>query len=307
MRVAEVSAFGGPEVLRLAEWPDPVAGEGEAVVRVRAANVNPTDLGARTGRGPRTLPDPPFVLGWDFAGEVMSVGAGVTGLAPGDRVVGMIHWYSQADGPGRQGAYAQQVAVPADTLVPLPDAIDWVTAATLPLNGLTAVQGLELLALPVSTRMLVTGASGAVGAFAAQLAVQAGHRVLAQASHDDEAWVGGLGVAEVVPREADLSRLEKVAAVFDAVPLGAPALAAVEDGGAVVSTRAAPETPAERRVRQEMFLVRQDPDALAALVAAVVDGRMHSRIDRVLTLAEAAEAHRLNEAGGLRGKVVLTP
>lgn len=307
MQVIEVGRFGGPEVLRRAQRPDPHPAEGHAVVRVRAANVNPTDLGARAGRGPRGMPQPPFVLGWDFAGEVLSVGPGVERVAPGDPVAGMIHWYSQTAGPGHQGAYAEQVAVPADTLVTLPDGLEMAVAATVPLNGLTAVQGLELLALPAPARVLVTGASGAVGAFAAQLAVQAGHHVLAQASSDDEAWVAGLGVAEVVPRDATLGEVGPVSAVYDAVPLGEPALAAARDGGVVVSTRRPLPPPPGRDVRQEGFLVRQAPAELEALVAAVAAGRLKTRIDRTLPLGEAAEAHRLNERGGLRGKVVLLP
>lgn len=307
MVVNEVSQFGGPEVLRPARRPDPSPQGGQAVVRVRAANVNPTDLGARAGRGPRTMPKPPFVLGWDFAGEVLSVAPGVERVAVGDPVVGMIHWYAQPEGPGHQGAYAEQVAVDAGTLVRLPDGLDPIVAATIPLNALTAVQGLELLALPAPSSVLVTGASGAVGAFAAQLAVQAGHRVLAQASHDDEAWVRGLGVAEVVPRDADIAHVGPVDALYDAVPLGAAALAAVRDGGAAVFTRRPPDAPRGRDVRLEGFLVRQAPAELEALVAAVASGRLETRVDRVLPLTAAAEAHRLKEAGGLRGKVVLTP
>ncbi len=307
MQVIEVARFGGPEVLRLAQRPEPVAGRGEVVVRVHAATVNPTDLGARAGRGPRDMPRPPFVLGWDFAGEVLSVGPGVRQPSPGDGVVGMIHWYSQAGGPGAAGAYAEQVAAPADGLVPLPDHLEPTLAATIPLNGLTAVQGLELLALPTPATVLVTGASGGVGSFAVQLAVQAGHRVIAMASAGDDGWVRALGAAEVLPRNADLRAVGPVPAVFDAVPLGEAALAAVADGGAIVSTRGVPRARPARHVRQEMFLVRPAPDRLRALVAAVGAGNLHTRVDRVLPLAEAEQAHRLNEKGGLRGKVVLAP
>ena len=200
MHVVEVSTTGGPEVLRLVEPPDPAPGSGEAVVKVQAANVNPTDLGARGGHGPRAMPDPPYVLGWDFAGEVVAVGDEATDVSPGDRVVGMIHWY---DNQGELGAYAEQVVVPAEWLVPLPNAIDATAAATIPLNALTAAQGLAILDLPSGASLLVTGASGAVGSFAVQLAKAAGLRVLAEASDGDEAWVQGLGADELVARDAD--------------------------------------------------------------------------------------------------------
>ena len=295
MKVIEVSEYGGPEVLRVGERDEPASGPGQVVVRVRAANVNPTDLGARTGHGPRGVPDPPFVLGWDFAGDVEETG---------ERVVGMIQWY---DAEGSVGAYAEAIAVDPDWIVPLPEGLDYVDAATIPLNALTAVQGLELLALPDSTTLLVTGASGAVGGFAVQLAKQAGHRVIATASDGDEAWVSSLGADEVLPRDADLGSIEPVPAVFDAVPLGEPALAAVEDGGTVVSTRKVPDADPARGIRQEVFLIHHDRAELARLVDDVAHGRLRTRVDRTLPLAEAAEAHRLNEAGGLRGKVVLVP
>ena len=237
MRVVEVTQLGGPEVLKLTERDDPTPGPGQAVVRVRAANVNPTDLGARAGAG-RTVPDPPFVLGWDLAGVVTAVGEGVEELEEGDRVVGMIQWYDQQ---GSVGAYAESVAVDAEWIVPLPNELDYETAATIPLNAVTAKEGLELLDPPDGCDLLVTGASGGVGGFAVQLAARAGHRVIAQAGRDDEDWPRGLGASEVLPRDADLASIDPVPAVFDAVPLGEPALVAVEDGGAVVATRRQPE------------------------------------------------------------------
>jgi len=304
MQVIEVTRFGGPEVLRPAPRPEPKAGAGEVVVRVEAANVNPTDLGARSGHGPRGLPQPPFVLGWDFAGEVLEVGDGVDAFAPGDRVVGMIHWYGE---DGRNGAYAERVAVRAEQVVPLPDALPYPEAATVPLNALTAAQGLELLAPPEGAPVLVTGASTAVGSFAVQLAARAGHPVLGVATWDDEPWVRSLGAERVLPRDADLGAAGPVPALFDAVPIGSAALAAVADGGSAVSTRSLQGQEPGRGIRQQAFLVRPDRERLAALVDAVARGELRTRVDRVLPLAQAAEAHRLHEAGGLRGKVVLAP
>jgi NADPH:quinone reductase-like Zn-dependent oxidoreductase len=304
MKVVEVTKLGGPEVLRVAERPDPEPGPGEVIVRVRAANVNPTDLGARRGAGRTAPPDPPFVLGWDLAGQVTAAGEGVEDLQPGDRVVGMVQWYEAG---GSVGAYAESVAFDADWLVPLPNGLDYETAATIPLNALTARHGLELLNAPEGCDLLVTGASGAVGSFAVQLAAEAGHRVIAQAGRDDERWPHTLGAAEVLPRGMDLGAIDPVPAIFDAVPLLEAAFAAVQDGGAIVSTRRPPEAPPERRIRQESFLIHHDRMALRELVDAVAAGKLRTRVDRTLPLAEAAEAHRLVEAGGLHGKVVLTP
>jgi NADPH:quinone reductase len=304
MKVVEVTELGGPEVLKVSERDEPVAGPGQVVVRVRAANVNPTDLGARQGLGRHTPPDPPFVLGWDVAGVVTAVGDGVSEFAAGDRVVGMVQWYEAG---GRVGTYAESVAFDAVWLVALPNGLDYETAATIPLNALTARQGLELLDPPSGCDLLVTGAGGGVGSFAVQLAAEAGHRVIAQAGRDGGRWPDTLGAAEVLPRDVDLGAIDPVPAIFDAAPLGEAVFAAIQDGGAIVSTRRPPKAPPERAIRQESFLVHADREALRELVQAVAAGRLRARVDRTLPLGKAAEAHRLVEAGGLHGKVVLTP
>jgi NADPH2:quinone reductase len=303
MRVVEVTELGGPDVLQIAERPEPEPGPGQVVVRVRAANVNPTDLGARAGAG-RTVPDPPFVLGWDLAGDVTAVGEGVTDFEPGDAVVGMIQWYDQG---GTVGTYTESVAVDAESLVTMPGSLDYETAATVPLNAVTAREGLELLDPPPECDLLVTGAGGGVGGFAVQMATAAKHHVIALAGRDDEEWPRELGAAEVLPRDTDLRSINTVPAAFDAVPLGEPALDAIEEGGAVVTTRRQPEADPARRIRQESFLISPNREALREVVGAVEAGELRTRIDRVLPLSDAAEAHRLVEAGGLHGKIVLTP
>jgi NADPH:quinone reductase len=143
MFVCEVSEFGGPEVLRPAMRQRPVAGQGEIVVEIAAANINPTDLAARAGLHRRRMPDlrPPFVPGWDLAGTVSEVGEGVDGYRPGEAVVGMIPWGRIG---GRVGAYAQAANVDPGWLAPRPPGLDEVTGATVPLNTLTARQALEL-------------------------------------------------------------------------------------------------------------------------------------------------------------------
>jgi NADPH2:quinone reductase len=298
MRVAEVTAFGGPEVLRPAERPDPAAGPGEVLVRIRAAAINPTDLGTRAGQAKRRLPDlePPFVLGWDLAGELVETGERVVGMIPFVRI------------GGRVGAYAEAAALDPAWLAPLDESVPFETGATLPLNALTAHEALGMLGLPRGARLLVTGASGAVGGFATQLGAAAGLEVVAVAGRDDEDWVAGLGAAQVLTRDADLSAIETVDGVFDAVPLGAAAsTGALREGGKAVFTR--PPDPPEpaRDIQLESFLVSPDAPALAELSRKLAAGELTPpRIARVLPLEEAAEGHRLAEAGGLHGKVVLT-
>jgi NADPH:quinone reductase len=304
VRVAEVTEFGGPEVLRIGERPEPQPAAGEVAVRIGAANVNPSDIAARSGQARRRLPDlePPFVPGWDLAGEVVSAEA-ATGYSPGDRVVGMIPWVRIG---GRVGAYAEAAAVDPDWLAPLPDGVEDAVAATLPLNAMTARQGLDLIAAPPGSTLLVTGASGAVGGFATQLAARDGLHVLAVASTDDEEWVASLGAAEVLPRSTDLASLDPVDAVFDAVPLGPPATAPLRDGGAVLFTRSPEDFERSEKLRVETLLADSDPAALRELAADLGAGRLRTRVAQTLDLAEAGEAHRLVEQGGLRGKIVLT-
>jgi NADPH:quinone reductase len=304
MRAVAVTALGGPEVLRVVEQPDPILAPGGVLVRVRAVCVNPADIAARVGQIPGGAVPPPFLLGWDIAGEVVEVGADVTGLGVGDSVAGMIPWFLTR---GTIGGYAQLVAADVEWLVPVPADLDPVVAATVPLNALSAYQALEIMALPGPTTILVTGASGAVGGYAAQLAVRAGHKVLASATYDDEEWVRGLGVDTVIPRSADLASVGPVPFVLDAVPVGEPAAAAVADGGVLVTTRPTPPVDPARGVRQEVVMVRVDRPALRELVEAVAKGELRTRVAATLPLAEAAEAHRRFETGGLRGKIVLVP
>jgi NADPH:quinone reductase len=304
MRVSEVTAFGGPEVLQPAARPWPRPGPDEVVVEIAAANVNPTDLAARSGAHRRRLPDlePPFVPGWDLAGVVGEVGSRVSDYASGEWVVGMIPWVRIG---GRVGAYAEAAAVDPDWLAPLPDGLDAVTAATVPLNTLTARQALDLIAAGGAESVLITGASGAVGGFATQLAAQDDLHVISVASDADEDWVESLGAAEVLPRGADLATVGPVDAVLDAVPLGEPAAQAVRDGGTIVFTRRI-ELTTDRDLRVETPLVHSDAATLERLTRQVASGRLRTRIARTVDLEDAAAAHALLEGGGLRGKVVLT-
>jgi NADPH:quinone reductase len=296
MRVVEVTAFGGPEVLRLAERSDPEPAAGVVVVAIHATSVNPTDLSTRDGSRRKRMPDlePPFVPGWDLAGEV---------LATGDRVVGMIPF---AQIGGRVGAYAEQAAVDPAWLAPLPEGVPFEEAATLPLNALTARQSLDLLGLAAGDALLVTGASGGVGGFAVQMAVADGLEVIAVAGRDDEDWVGSLGASEVLPRDASLSGTRPVDGVLDAVPLGPErSTPTLRDGGTAVFTRTPDPPGPNRELRFETILVKPDAVALTRFAEQLAAGRLRTRVAQVLPLDEAAEAHRLAEAGGLHGKVVL--
>jgi NADPH:quinone reductase len=205
------------------------------------------------------------------------------------------------------GAYTERAAVDPGWLAPLPDGVPFEEAATLPLNALTARQSLVLLGLAAGDALLVTGASGGVGGYAVQLAVADGLRVIGVAGRDDEDWVASLGADEVLARDADLSGIDPVDGVLDAVPLGpAASTPALRDGRTAVFTRSQDPPEPDRDLRFETILVKPDQPMLAQLTEELAAGRLRTRVAHVLPLEEAARGHALAEAGGLQGKVVLT-
>ena len=177
-------------------------------------------------------------------------------------------------------------------------------AATVPLNALTAQQAIDRLQAPRAASILVTGASGAVGTFAVQLAVAAGHSVTAVAGSDDEAWVRSLGADEVLGRDADLAAHGPFTHVLDLVPVGAGVFAAVAGDGTIVSTRPVSEDPG-RGITQRAMLIEQDTPALEDLVRSVAGGTLMTRVSETVPLVDAAEAHRRTEQRGRHGKIVL--
>jgi NADPH:quinone reductase-like Zn-dependent oxidoreductase len=312
MRVVEVRQYGGPEVLGEAERPDPAPAPGRVRVRIAAATVNPVDLWAREGLVKVMTPGltPPFVLGWDLAGTVLE---DAEGFRAGQRVVGLVPWFGVAkDGIG---THAEIVSAEPGWLAPLPAGVDLVEAATLGLNAPTAAQVLDLLGLHAGETLLVTGASGAVGGFAVQLAAAGGASVVAVASGpDDESYLAGIGAKHVLPRTApdELAAAVRavhgggVDAVFDAALLGPPVLGAVRDGGMFVSASAPAAPAAERGIQVQAVGVRPNAPQLAALAADLGAGRLTTRVAETYGLDRAADAHRRAATRGLRGKVVLT-
>ena len=188
MRAVLVSEFGGPEQLRPVRVADPVAGAGQVRVAVRAAGVNPVDAGNRAdGRwaGLRV----PCILGYDIAGVIDGVGPGVTGLAPGDRVMAMTHF------PDGAGGYAELVVIDAALVAPISAATSFADAAATPLAAGTAHLVLTRLGLPAGRRLLVLGASGGVGLFLLQLAAAAGIITIGVGREAMHAQMRGLGAA----------------------------------------------------------------------------------------------------------------
>jgi NADPH2:quinone reductase len=274
---------------------------------VRAATVNPVDWLTAGGVLAGMVSHIPFplVLGWDVVGEVDAVGAGA-GHRVGETVAGMSPWFERG-----VGTFAEAVVLDAASVAALPAGADPVAAATVPLNGLTARQALDLVAAEPGQRLLVTGASGAVGGFAVQLAAARGITVLAVASHGDDERVRRLGAARVLSRTDDpvaaARRLvpDGVDAVLDAVPVGPGLIGAVRDGGTFVTVLDPAVPAAERGVRVAKVSVQPDPSQLAELLAEWATGRLTTAVAEALPLTEVGKAFDLAARGGLRGKVVL--
>jgi NADPH:quinone reductase-like Zn-dependent oxidoreductase len=312
VRAVGFARTGGPEVMETFDLPVPEPGPGEVRIRTTAVAVNPTDTMYRL-TGPRSKEGlaPPWIPGMEFAGVVDAVGA-AAGWAVGQRVMAIV---TPRRPPG--GCYAEQVVVPADAVAAVPDAISDAEAATLPMNGLTVVSALAHLALPRGGRLGVTGAAGAVGGYAIELGKLAGLRVVADAKPADRELVARLGADVVVPASRDTA--EEVAAFRSAVPdgvdglidaavLDAAALGIVRDGGALATVRFWPG-PGERGIRVHPVKVGDhlhDGAGIARLAELVLAGRLTLRVADTLPAEQAAEAHRRLEAGGVRGRIVLT-
>src|SRR3954454_14243373 len=312
MRAVGVTEFGGPEALHLVEVPEQHAGPGEVRLRVTAATVNPTDThlvaGAYADRDP--VKQPPWVPGMDVAGVLDEIGEGVDrpDLELGAPVMGVVV------PTGAHGGYRESLVLPADSVVRAPKNATDVEASTLPMNGLTARFSLDLMGLRPGQVIAVTGAAGAFGGYAIQLAKADGLTVVADASEADEELVRGLG-ADVVVRRGD----DVAARIREHVPDGVDGLAdgavqdalvlpAVKDGGAMATVRGY-RGDGRRGLRMFPTLVRrvaQDRAALDRLRQQAEGGVLTLRVAETFPVEKAADAHVTLEAGGVRGRLVLT-
>ncbi|MFC2458109.1 NADP-dependent oxidoreductase [Peptidiphaga sp.] len=336
MRAIGFDTYGGPEVLHEVELPDPRPGPGEILVRVDAAGVAPVDAMARSGglaalyegittcraagenpwTGLAALYEgitPPYVPGMDVCGVVEEVGEGASGgqenLAVGARVVAFVAF------SGSRGGYSEAVVVPAVSAVRAPANATPSEAVAFLLNALTARNSLDALALPPGATVLVTGAAGSVGGYITQLAYAEGLHVIALAGAGDESLVRGFGAEDFIPRGADVVAEARalapdgVDAVADTAQIAVDLLGAVRDGGRVSILRPISQDDPGRGITLLPLTVRKratDQAAMAGLRDLIESRTLSIRLGPVLPASQAAEAHRLLEAGGQRGRIVLT-
>src|SRR5690242_4635662 len=276
-KVAQMKAIvvtdqgAGTAGMTLAERPEPVAAINDVVVQVHAAGWVPTELewpSTWTDRANRDRT--PSIPGHELAGVVTAVGYGTTGLSVGQRVFGLADWY-------RDGALAQYVAIEARNLALLPDDVDFIVAASLPISGLTAWQGLfQLGRLQRGQRVLAHGAAGAVGAMVTQLATDAGAYVIGTGRAADRAKALDFGAQEFVDLENDtLKDIGDVDLVFDVIggETQEASAALIRNGGTLVSVVGPVEThPADGRAVD--FVVEADREQLLEIAGRVSDGRL---------------------------------
>jgi NADPH:quinone reductase-like Zn-dependent oxidoreductase len=302
MKAAYIEKFGGPDVLRYGDFPDPVAAAGEVVVDVHAASVNGADWKVRIGDYKQTKF--PFALGRDFSGVVAAVGAGVDDLKVGDPVFGVLD-------AGHEGAYAEKVAEKASIIAKKPDGLSHVDAAALALTGLTAIVSVEdTLKLQRGETILIQGGAGGVASFAIQLAKHLGARVITTASAKNLDYVRGLGADEVIDYNAKdfTEAVSGCDAVFETVggDVAQKSFAVLKPGGRAAFIASGQQAPKPSRtdvtsLRPAVGRTRRHMERVAQLYLA---GAVRPPEVKLYRLSEVADAHRLSESRHFRGKLI---
>jgi NADPH:quinone reductase-like Zn-dependent oxidoreductase len=301
MKAIVVHEYGGPEVLKFEEYPDPVPSRGEVLVRVAAASVNPIDYKRRAGFTKDFYPMQfPGLIGVDMAGTVVKVGPGVESFTVGDQV------FAMAD-----NTYAELCVVKADVLADIPEGLDLILAAALPLVTTTGNQLLAATGIKAGQTVLVLGAAGNVGRSAVFTAKQLGAVVIAgvRKSQMDEAKSVGADQLLVTDDDAAISNLPPVDAVADAVGgrTAETLIAKVKPGGVFATVLEAPQNAGEYpTVNVVPVFSHFDKETLQFMAEAVRDGKLVIPIGLKLSLSKAAEAQALAEKGGI-GKILLMP
>jgi NADPH:quinone reductase-like Zn-dependent oxidoreductase len=300
MKAVRVHEFGPPKQLVYDEVAEPRPGPAEVIVAVAAAGVNPADYKFRNGLLAAAIPKLPFVPGMDVAGRIDAVGEGVTVWQVGDRVLAMLYLMGN-------GGYQEKVAVPAEWCARIPDGLDDATAAALPTPATTAIEWIdEGMDLQPGTRVLVTGAIGAVGRIACWAAKARGAHVTAA--------VRKAQVDDVVHADAVLAiDIEEVppAGTFDCIAdtIGGETairlLSSLKKGGTLSTVGTDPVTnPDGLDVSIVKFGNRSDAAVLSRAAKAVLTGDLSILPPRKIPMSDAATAHELVERGGA-GKIVL--
>jgi len=302
MKAVVLRAYGGVEQLSYEDMEKPKPAIGEVLVKIHATSVNPIDWKLRSGHMHSIFPlSFPAILGRDLAGEVVELGYGVTGFSLGQRVLALAN-----------RTYAEYAVVNANDVARIPDSMGFEQAAALPLVTLTGAQLVEHgIRLKEGQATLLTGAVGSVGRSAAFVAQQHKIQVIAVVRESQIAEGENLGTLGLVAidDEATLKLFEDIDAIADTVggSVAVGLLKHLRRGGIFASVVGIPKEVKNFDIHAEQVVVRPDAKRLGELAEAVAHGKFKIPIAKVLKLAEIQEAHRLGEAGGVGGKIVLVP
>jgi NADPH:quinone reductase-like Zn-dependent oxidoreductase len=302
MRAILVSGPGGPEVLTMSERDIPQPGPGEVLVRVLAAGVGPWDGYLRSGAWSGEYP---YIPGGEFAGVVVGDTGASSAFEDGEPVYGY---------PGLSGSYAEYVTCPAEQLAPIPEGLDRLDAAAVPVDGMTGLQGLtDILNVGPGDTVLITAAAGGLGHLAVQIARALGANVIGTASAHNHEFVHTLGAEEVVdhtqPDWPDKVRAMVSGGVTKALACARPTLAgaaqAARDGAVIATPIPGDEFPDSDRVQWKSYNGRPSGTSLIRMAPWFDDGSLEVHIARRFFWNEAAAAQREVGEGHVRGKILL--
>ena len=303
MKAVRILRFGPPEVVMIDEIPKPMPASEEVLVRVVAAGVAPWDAIIRDGKS-SVSPQPPLTLGSDLSGFIEAVGPDVTSFKLGDEVYGVTN-------PQFCGAQAEYALASANMIAPKPPSLTHIQAASAPVVAVTAWQMLFQYAHAVSPEVvMITGASGNVGAYAVQLALNAGMRVVAVARAQEFESLQSLGVTEMIDSRADDFgvRLPPVDVLLDTVggEIIHRCAEAVRQGGRLISVVTSNPLPKRKDMQSTFFYAEVTRERLQTLNTLFQSGAISARVGSVLRLSEARLAHEmLGGSPHQKGKIVL--
>lgn len=310
MKAITFDQFGGPEVLSLSELPQPVPGAGDVLVKVAATTANPTDVMMRNGMQAKMMEHltPPYIAGMEFSGTILD--PGTSDFKNGQPVIGVINPRT----PGG-GSYAEVIAVSAKSVAAVAPEVDLVSAATVPMNALTAEMSLEFLGLKSGQTLLVTGGAGMLGGSAIQLAKAASLTVLANVGAKDTELAKSLGADHILPRDEGLEDAVRaicpdgVDGMIDGALIGQETSKFVRDDGGIVSLRSSYkiEDPRLRIFNVGVLNGLEKTSTLQKIAGLIASGGLVARVakDGIYKYSDASDAHIDTETGGKRGRVVI--
>ncbi len=305
MRAAQIHQYGGSEEIKLKNIMIPKPAEGEVLIKVFAAGVNPLDWKIREGYLAEIIPHTlPLTLGWDFAGKIISLGKNVSKWHIGDDV------YARPDF-SKNGAYAEYIAVSENEIASKPKTLSWQKSAAVPLVTLTAWQALkDIGTVQQGDRVLIHAGAGGVGIAAIQLAKQAGATVYTTASPQNIDFLKALGADKVIDyTQDDFSQLRNLDLVFDTLggEVLAQSWATLKKGAQLVSIAEVPneELATKHEVQAHFCFVQANPEQLIKIAHLIDSGKLKTEIANIFRFEDIAQAHEQSETGHTRGKIVI--